>query len=213
MIEVHRLTHCFGSKVVLEDLSLTIQPGEIVVLQGASGSGKTTLLRLIAGLDFPSKGEILIDGQSASTPGWILSPHRRGIGIVFQRTALWPHMTVAGNMLFVMDGLPKAVKMARIKHLLQRANLEDLEYRYPGKLSGGEARRVDLLRALAAWPARLLLDEPLTNLDAELKQQLLEVVLDYVHQQTASLLYVTHDMNEADLIGGRIVRLENRRIL
>lgn len=212
MIEVHHLTHRFDHQIVLDDIELDIQPGEIVVLQGPSGSGKTTLLRLIAGLDYPIQGEIHIEGKLASKPGWVLAPHKRGIGVVFQSSALWPHMTVAKNLRFVMDGLPPAERNTRIKRLLQQANLDELSNRYPGKLSGGEARRVALLRALASQPARLLLDEPLTNLDPELKVCLLQLIQNYQQDQGLSVLYITHDLNEARMIGGRIMHLENGRL-
>lgn len=213
MIEIHDLSHSYGKRTVLFDISLSIPPGEILVIQGPSGSGKTTLLRLIAGLEYPTMGEILIDGRSASTPERLLPPHQRGIGIVFQRSALWPHMTVAGNLAFVMNGTSKTDKNSRIERLLQLAGLEDVAGCYPSSLSGGEARRVELLRALAVKPVRLLLDEPLTNLDLMLKEQLLKIVLEYAREQPATLLLVTHDRLEAETVGGRIVRLENGRLV
>jgi iron(III) transport system ATP-binding protein len=212
MIKVDHLTYSFGSQVVLDDVNLVIQPEEVVVLQGPSGSGKTTLIRLIAGLDIPARGEIRIDGQLVSTPTWVSPPHTRGIGIVFQRSALWPHMTVAGNLRFVMDGLPASEKNSRIRGLLRQAGLESLSGRLPGQLSGGEARRVALLRALAASPRRLLLDEPLTNLNPELKAGLLEFLREYHQEHRPSLLYVTHDLEEARMIGGQVLRLENGRL-
>lgn len=212
MIEIHDLSHSYGKRMVLFAISLSIPPGEFLVIQGPSGSGKTTLLRLIAGLEYPTMGEILIDGRSASTPERLLPPHQRGIGIVFQRSALWPHMTVAGNLAFVMNGTSKTDKNSRIERLLQLAGLEDVAGCYPSSLSGGEARRVELLRALAVKPVRLLLDEPLTNLDLKLKEQLLKIVLEYAREQPATLLLVTHDRLEAETVGGRIVRLENGRL-
>jgi iron(III) transport system ATP-binding protein len=212
MIEVHHLTHNFDAQVALDEVNLILQPGEIVVLQGPSGSGKTTLIRLIAGLDFPTQGEILIDGQLASTPSWVMPPHRRGVGIVFQRSALWPHMTVAGNLRFVMNGLPTGEKNRQIERLLHMAGIESLSNRLPGQLSGGEARRVALLRALAATPKRLLLDEPLTNLDLELKTGMLELIRETQSEYQPTLLYVTHDLEEARMIGGRVMYLENGRL-
>ena len=212
MIEVNHLTHGYDSQVVLDDVNLIIQPGEVVVLQGPSGSGKTTLIRLIAGLDFPKQGQILIDGKLASTSRWVLPPHSRGVGIVFQRSALWPHMTVAGNLRFVMNGLPVSEKNRRIDRLLRMAGIESLANRLPGQLSGGEARRVALLRALAAMPKRLLLDEPLTNLDLELKTGMLELIREYQKEHQPTQLYVTHDLDEARRIGGRVMHLENGRL-
>jgi iron(III) transport system ATP-binding protein len=212
MIRLSRVTKCFGRVKAVDDLTLVIDPGEIVVVQGPSGSGKTTLLRLIAGLELPDAGEIVIDGQTVSTPARATAPHSRGIGIVFQRCALWPHMTVAQNIRFALDGLSKVESAQHLNALLARTALEDLSSRYPGQLSGGEARRVALARALAARPRRLLLDEPLTNLDPDLRGHLLQVIQSYVQQVGATLLYVTHDEAEARDVGGRWVRLERGRI-
>jgi iron(III) transport system ATP-binding protein len=213
MIELRQVVKHFNNVTALADISLLIEGRESIVIQGPSGSGKTTLLRTIAGLELPDEGEIHLDGFPASRPGWGIPPYLRGIGFVFQRSALWPHMTVAQNILFAMNGALPQEKRDRLDELLVKADLLQLAGRYPGQLSGGEARRTAVARALAARPERLLLDEPLTNLDPQLKYRLPQVVLDYVREQKATLLYVTHDLEEIRSIQGRVVILERGRIL
>jgi iron(III) transport system ATP-binding protein len=213
MIQVQALSKNYGTTPALVDLCLEINAGETVVIQGPSGSGKTTLLRLIAGFELPDQGEIYLDGALVSRPGWGIPPYRREIGMVFQRSALWPHMSVAQNLLYAMDGLPNLEKQLRLSSLLADCGLLSLAKRYPDQLSGGEARRTALARALAANPRRLLLDEPLTNLDPGLKEQLLELILKQTHSQEITLLYVTHDRQEALSIGGRLTLLEGGRVL
>jgi iron(III) transport system ATP-binding protein len=214
MIDLKHLSRSFGPVRAVDDVSLSIAGGDVVVVQGPSGGGKTTLLRLVAGLELPDAGEILLDGERVSAAGWATAPHTRGIGIVFQRSALWPHMTVAQNVCFAMspDGNPRGRfarqgrawdTASRLELLLGQTSLAGLAGRYPAQLSGGEARRVALARALAARPQRLLLDEPLTNLDPELKSQLLDTILHHVQETGATLLYVTHDGEEAHQVDVR----------
>ena len=208
MIQLKEVCKRFGLVQAVAAASLEIEPGEKVIIQGPSGSGKTTLLRLIAGLELPTEGEIWIDGLLASKPGWAMAPHRRQIGVVFQRSALWPHMTVAQNLEFAMNGLSRQAREVRLRMLLAQAELTKLAQRYPDQLSGGEARRTALARALASQPRRLLLDEPLTNLDPDLKQQFLTLILEYTSQADASLVYITHDDEEAGVINGRLLRMQ-----
>jgi iron(III) transport system ATP-binding protein len=212
VISITNLTKRFGQVVAVDNLSVDFAPGEMVLIQGPSGSGKTTLLRLIAGLEIPDGGQICMAGEIVSTPDWTASPYGRGIGIVFQRSALWPHMNVAQNIGFAINGNGRQEKAARICDVLRQTALSDLSNRYPAQLSGGEARRVALARAIAAGPRRLLLDEPLTNLDPGLKTQLLDVIMDYARSQGATLLYVTHDMDEAQSVGDRLVQMIDGRI-
>jgi ABC-type sugar transport system ATPase subunit len=207
MISVRSISKSYGAAQVLREVSFEIQSGEIVVLQGPSGSGKTTLLRLLAGLELPDSGEIWLDGQPA-----LLPPSQRGIGMVFQRSALWPHLNVTQNILFAMNGAGRREKTDRLDELSGALELTALLKRYPAQLSGGEARLVALARALAAWPRRLFLDEPLTSLDAELRGRALAVVLDYHRRAGATILFVTHIQEEADEIGGRRLRLEAGRL-
>lgn len=213
MIEIQDLTKNYGLTPALVNASLKVQSGDTIVIQGPSGSGKTTLLRLIAGFELPDQGEIYIDGELVSQPGWGSPPYQRKIGMVFQRSALWPHMTVEQNLLFAMDGIARAERQTRLESLLANSNLTALAERYPEQLSGGEARRTALARALASNPRRLLLDEPLTNLDPRLKQQLLELIINQTLNQGITLLYVTHDRQEALSIGGQLVVIEEGQIL
>jgi len=207
MITIQHLTKRFGSVIALENFSLEVCSGEIVVIQAPSGSGKSTLLRLIAGLEVPDQGEIRIDGKLVSSPGWIVPPYTRDMGFVFQRAALWPHMTVAQNIRFGLNRRTKKDSTLLLRDLLRQMVLEKLINRYPSQLSGGEARRVALARALAAQPRFLLLDEPLTSLDPDLQQRLLSIILNYVHSTHTTLLYVTHVIEEARQVGGTLLRL------
>ncbi len=196
MIGVRGVTKSYGRIRVLKEISLEVGTGTIAIL-GASGSGKTTLLRLIAGLERPEQGEIYLDGRLVSQPHWILPPHQRGIGFVFQSSALWPHMTVAQNIAFGLDGLSKGERQQRLNQILETMALSRLSHRYPHQLSGGEARRVALARALAPRPPYLLFDEPLTNLDPTIKLELLKYVHEHLEMTEACSIYVTHDVTEA----------------
>lgn len=212
MIAISNVTKRYGQVLGVENLSIDFFPGEIVVIQGPTGSGKSTLLRLIAGLELPDEGQISIAGEVVSTPDWSNSPSARGIGIVFQRSALWPHFTVAQNIGFGINGNDPQEKTLQLKETLRRTDLCDLSHRYPAQLSGGETRRVALARAIAAKPKRLLLDEPLTNQDPGVKTKLLDLILDYVREEDATLLYVSHDPDEAKDISGRLVKMNKGRI-
>lgn len=212
MITARNLSKSFGSIRAVDGLTLEIPAGQTLVLQGPSGSGKTTLLRLVAGLEIPDEGEVALAGSPVSRPGWATPPHSRGIGMVFQRSALWPHMTVAQNILFGVTGISREQAALQLRTLLVQAALEGLAERFPAQLSGGEARRVALARALAAAPQRLLFDEPLTSQDPELKGRLLETIRGRVRESGATLVYVTHDAAEARQVEGRIVRMNRGRL-
>jgi iron(III) transport system ATP-binding protein len=213
MISVRSLSKCFGETKALSGVTFDVAQGERLALLGPSGSGKTTLLRLIAGLDLPDSGEILIAGRLVSDPGRALAPHLRGVGFVFQRTTLWPHMTVAANIRYGLEGLPREEVRRRVGALLEDLFIAGLEGRYPAQLSGGEARRVELARALAPRPSLLLMDEPLTNLDEALKSRLLELIISAVEAVGSTLLYVTHEAGESRRISHRVLRLEEGRIV
>jgi len=209
-IEIRQLSKSLGSVQVLERFSLEVADSDCVVVLGPSGSGKTTLLRLIAGLEMPDAGEILLDGQPASRPGWVLPPHRRNLGMVFQSPALWPHMTAAENIRFGLAHLTREEARQRTMDLLAGLALDGLSKRYPHELSGGEARRVALARALAPRPKLLLMDEPLTNLNAELILQSLAVIHAHLEKYRPTLVYVTHDSQEATAISSQVIRLSKR---
>ena len=212
MITLNGVTKLFGTVKAVENISLKITSGNPVVLVGPSGSGKTTLLRLISGLDTPDSGEIYFDGVMASTRSYVVEPHKRNLGFVFQTPALWPHMTVAQNIMFGLAGKPKEKVFIRLNKLILATSLEGLERRYPHQLSGGEARRVSLARTLAPQPKYLLMDEPLSNLDPELKDSMLSLIKDEVACNGACLLYVTHDAAEAQKLTLQIIALKNGRI-
>lgn len=210
MIAIREICKAFDRTTVLDLFSLEVGSAERVAVLGPSGCGKTTLLRLVAGLELPDQGEIWLDHQPASRPGWALAPHRRGIGMVFQQPALFPHMSVRENICFGCADLPRAEKDARLALLLERLGLGALAGRFPHQLSGGEARRVALARALAPRSNILLLDEPFTNLNQELKQCVLEVMLEHLETVRPALLLVTHEPHEAALLADRMVELPGR---
>jgi len=209
-LEIRGLSKAYGAVQILNGLALAVPSGGRVVVLGPSGSGKTTLLRLIAGLDLPDAGEVLLDGAVMSTPGWAAPPSERKVGMVFQTPALWTIMTVAENIRFGLGGLERATARQRVGELLAAIELEGLAGRYPHELSGGEARRVALARALAPRPALLLLDEPLTNLNVALKAKVHAVLEAHLAAQQSTLVYVTHDPVEAEAIGGQVLNLPGR---
>lgn len=210
MITVRNVTKYFHGPPVLSGVSLEVQRGETVVIWGPSGSGKSTLLRLIAGLELPDAGEIWIDDLCVSTSQWATAPYTRGIGYMFQRSALWPHMTVTKNIAFGLNSATKEHIRERVNLLLKQMAIAHLAERYPEQLSGGEARRVALARALAPQPKYLLLDEPLTSLDPALREILLKVIMAQVRSTQGSLIYVTHNQDELEPLGGRKMTLERK---
>lgn len=202
----------FGAALAVDGVNLDVAAGDLVALVGPSGSGKTTLLRLIAGLEVPDAGEVAIGGRMVSQPGFVREPHRRGIGFVFQSGALWPHMRVAQNILFALHGRPAAAARERLGELVAQMDLDGLGRRYPDQLSAGQARRVALARALAPEPAILLLDEPLTNVEPELKARLAALILAQAAQTGATVIHVTHDAAEARLIGRHVLAMRAGRL-
>jgi iron(III) transport system ATP-binding protein len=208
MILLKQLSKHFGAVTAVNKLSFEAPDDTSLVILGPSGSGKTTLLRIIAGLEIPDEGEVYIGGVLVSRATWAIEPHKRGLGFMFQSSALWPHMTVAQNIMFGLHSLPRMDAQQRLHELLENMLLTGLERRYPHQISGGEARRVALARTLAPKPRGLLLDEPLTNVDAELKLKLLLYIKQTVAQTKACLIYVTHDTAEAAQISSRILNLK-----
>ncbi|MGD9918884.1 MAG: ABC transporter ATP-binding protein [Paenirhodobacter sp.] len=209
------LTRQFGETRAVDAVSAEIAAGRFVALLGPSGCGKTTLLRLIAGLERPDAGRLAIGGHEVAGPGGFVGPERRGLGMVFQSYALWPHMTVAGNVAFGLNRLPRGERAARVAEALRGVGLEALAGRRPHELSGGQRQRVALARSLAARPGVLLLDEPLANLDAHLRRTML-AEFRRIHAETGcTMVFVTHDQSEAmavaDLVGvmagGRLEQL------
>jgi len=209
------LTKRFGDRTVVDHASLEVGEGEIVALLGASGCGKTTLLRLIAGLETPEQGELWIAGEQVAAGARNLVPARhRGIGFVFQDLALWPHLTVAGNLDFVLASarVPKSERSNRIAEMLRLTRIEGHANDYPARLSGGEQQRAALARALVGRPRLLLLDEPLSSLDADLKADLLGELERLQQALAITTVYVTHDRADATALAHRVVRMANGRI-
>ncbi|MFY9609324.1 MAG: ABC transporter ATP-binding protein [Blastocatellia bacterium] len=214
-LRVADLTMRFGDRTVVDRASLEAGEGEIVALLGASGCGKTTLLRLIAGLETPEQGELWIAGEQVAAGGRNLVPARhRGIGFVFQDLALWPHLTVAGNLAFVLASarVPKSERGKRIEEMLRLTRIESHANDYPAKLSGGEQQRAALARALVGRPRLLLLDEPLSSLDADLKAELLDELERLQRSLAITTVYVTHDRAEARALAHRVVLMARGRV-
>ena len=213
MVVVRNVSKNYGRVRAIDGVSLEVPSGESLVIVGRSGSGKTTLLRLIAGLEIPDEGEIYLNGRLASSKKGVLAPHLRSIGFVFQVPALWPHLTLAQNIRFGIKGLSRPLARARVSELLSQMNLDGLGGRYPHQVSGGEARRAALARALAARPALLLMDEPLLNLDPDLKEQMLSLLCELISRKETGVVYVTHDAAEAERISKQRLVLEQGRLV
>ena len=198
-VELSNLTKTYGGVAVVDRVSLAIAPGTLVCLLGPSGCGKTTTLRMIAGFVEPDAGEIRVGGALVSAPGATLPPERRNMAMIFQSYALWPHMTVAENILYGLKlrKLDRAVQQAKLDAMLAITQLAPLAGRYPGELSGGQQQRVALARALVVEPEILLLDEPLSNLDANLREEMRFEVRRLHDTCGITSIYVTHDQSEA----------------
>lgn len=204
LLEIKNLSVRFGNQEILNNVNLKVENQELLAILGASGAGKSTLLRLIAGFETPASGEIFIAGQQVSTVDKLVSPEQRGIGIVPQDAALFPHLSVRGNIEFGLIGAPKAVKNSRVNELLELIRMEEFADRKPDQLSGGQAQRVALARALAKKPALVLLDEPFSALDAELREALRAEVKAVLKAEGATAILVTHDQEEALSLADRV---------
>jgi thiamine transport system ATP-binding protein len=211
MLRVDGVTVRFDGDAALDDASLDVSSGETVTVLGPSGSGKTTLLRVVAGLQVPDEGRVVLDGEDlAGVP-----PHRRGVGLVFQDHALFPHRNVAENVGFglrMRGDDPEAIAK-RVRELLELVGLAGFERRSVGTLSGGEQQRVALARALAPEPRLLLLDEPLGSLDRRLRDRLLEDLARLFDELDVTALYVTHDHTEAFTLGDRVAVTRHGRVV
>jgi iron(III) transport system ATP-binding protein len=205
-VSFYELRKTFGDKVALDDVTLVIEPGTFLVLLGPSGSGKTTLLRCLAGIERPTSGVITIDGRDVVGPRAFVPPEKRRLAMVFQDYALWPHLTVRRNVAFPLAKSSRSgsERTARVDDLLERVGIAHLAERFPNQLSGGEQQRVALARALAADVGLILFDEPLSNLDADRREQLRIEIATLTRAAGATAVYITHDQSEAFALADRI---------
>ena len=213
MLEV---TKHFGSHRAVDGVSLEVARGEKVVIVGPSGCGKTTLLRLISGLEVPDAGEVWFAGRQFAGPHRsLVPPHERKIGFVFQDLALWPHLTVQENLAFVLEsvGMPKRERQSRVREALTMVRVAELAGRYPHQLSGGEQQRVALARAFVGRPEVLLMDEPLSSLDPDLRATLRGELLGLQRASEVTMVYVTHDREDAAVLADRVIEMRAGRIV
>ena len=197
--------HCaYGDTQILKGLSLSLEEGEIACLLGPSGCGKTTALRAIAGFIDLSSGSIELSGQLISKPSWSLVPEKRSVGMVFQDYALFPHLSIAANIAFGLSHLSNSERDETVLQMLELINLTGMGSRYPHELSGGQQQRVALVRALAPRPQLLLMDEPFSNLDADLRRQLSSEMRRILKHQGIAAIMVTHDQQEAFTLSDKL---------
>ncbi|MGY0372947.1 ABC transporter ATP-binding protein [Clostridium sp. JNZ J1-5] len=215
LVKINNL--CFkyknSKKSNIRNFNLDVQKGEIVSILGESGSGKSTILRLIAGLEIPEDGQIIIDNNYVVSEEIFILPEKRGIGMVFQDYALFPHMTVAENVMFGLKKISKSEKDKRVKEMLDLVNLEGYERRYPHELSGGQQQRVAIARAVAPSPSVLLLDEPFSNLDAHLQNKIRSELKEIINRMGITSIFVTHDKEDAKSLADKVVILKDGEII
>jgi ABC-type Fe3+/spermidine/putrescine transport system ATPase subunit len=211
-IEFKEVSKRYGDHTVVSHLSFQIEKGARVTIHGPSGCGKTTVLRLMAGFLAPDEGVIQIGDRTVASEGKVhVGPESRRLGMVFQHLALWPHLTVYQNLEFALkaQGLSTGVRKQRIAEVLAHVRLDEFSERYPAHLSGGQQQRVAIARALVAQPLALLMDEPLSNLDDDLRDELCGHLLDLHSQLGFTLVYVTHSKEEMRRIGTRTILLRD----
>jgi ABC-type Fe3+/spermidine/putrescine transport system ATPase subunit len=215
IVEVRHLTKKFGEHAAVDDVNFSVDAGEILVIVGESGCGKTTTLRCIAGLETPTEGEIVVGGMTMFGDGVFVPPERRELGMVFQSYALWPHMTVFSNIAYGLALQKKKSKQeirADVERIIDMVDLTGLGERYPSTLSGGQQQRVALARSAVAEPRLLLLDEPLSNLDAKLREQMRSELKHMIKKLQMTAIHITHDQHEAMGIADRIICMRSGRI-
>ena len=213
VVQAQGLTRRFGARLAVDGADLALRRGEITCLLGPSGCGKSTLLRMIAGLERPDDGRILVDGVEVCGPSVMTPPERRGIGLVFQDYALFPHLNVLQNVAFGLKGRPRREQRARALDMLGEVRLADRAQSFPHMLSGGEQQRVALARVLAREPRAVLLDEPFSGLDAHLKGEVRENLLGALRTAGAAVLIVTHDADEALRMADALALMDQGRII
>ncbi|MGR3407552.1 ABC transporter ATP-binding protein [Roseovarius indicus] len=211
-LEAKHLMRRYGGRVVVNDVSLHVNPGQVTCLLGPSGCGKSTTLRMIAGVEMQDSGEIYVDGSLICDTVFRVPPERRNIGLMFQDFALFPHLKVGDNVAFGLSG-DKAVMARRVSELLERVGLADYGNAYPHELSGGEQQRVALARALAPRPSIMLMDEPFSGLDNRLRDGIRDETLEILREQDTAVLLVTHEPEEAMRMADNIALMRDGRIV
>lgn len=221
MLMLENVSKNYAGKQAVSSINLTISRGEILCLVGPSGSGKTTLLRVVAGLEHLNEGRVVINGETMASHGRHVDPEKRALGMVFQDYALWPHLKVIDNVSLPLRENGEKQWSNKALEALNQVGLSGFEKRYPFELSGGQQQRVALARAIAGRPRLLLFDEPLSNLDAKLRDELREVIAQSVREAELAALYITHDQNEAFFLadrmgvmrGGELIQLASPELL
>ena len=211
-LEVKKLDVAYGEKQIVFDIDFNLEESQIGCLLGPSGCGKTTALRTIAGFEKPTKGEIVLNGQKLNGSKTFVEPEKRQIGMVFQDIALFPHLSVKENIQFGIRSLSKNLREKRSNELLDLVGMSEFKKKYPHEISGGQQQRVALARAMAPKPSLLLMDEPLSSLDEELREQLAREIRLILKQEKISAILVTHDQNEAFAMGDHICVMHKGRV-
>ncbi|MEB1805768.1 MAG: ABC transporter ATP-binding protein [Bacillaceae bacterium] len=210
-VEISKMQYKYRNarELTIKDFSLDIEQGEIISILGESGSGKSTILRLIAGLETPLSGSLSINGKKIVDDITFISPEKRGVGMVFQDYALFPHMTVEKNIKYGLRKMTRRQKQERLEEMLSLVNMSEYKKRYPYELSGGQQQRVALARALAPSPSLLIFDEPFSNLDANLQIKIRDELREILKKTGITSIFVTHDQEDARALADRIVYIEN----
>ncbi|WP_158046001.1 ABC transporter ATP-binding protein [Skermanella pratensis] len=213
VLGLDHIRHRYGGMVAVDDVSLAIARGEIMCLVGPSGCGKSTLLRVAAGLEALQSGTVRINGKVVADDGACIPPERRGVGLVFQDYALFPHLSVIDNVRFGLSGIPVEIRRRRAMETLEQVGMAAHADHFPHALSGGQQQRVALARALAPNPAVLLLDEPFSGLDARLREQVRDETLHVLKKTGAATMLVTHDPEEAMFLADRIALMQDGKLI
>ncbi|MBW6476726.1 MAG: ABC transporter ATP-binding protein [Chromatiales bacterium] len=211
-LAVEQVSIGYAGKTVVENISFSLQQGEIGCLLGPSGCGKTSLLRAIAGFEPVMQGRIMLQGREVSSPAQLVPPEKRRVGMVFQDFALFPHLSVAKNIAFGLRDMPKLARQQRVRELLELVEMQGTCDKYPHQLSGGQQQRIALVRAMAPKPDILLLDEPFSSMDTELREQLAREVRSLLRRDGITAIMVTHDQHEAFAMADHIAVLGEGRL-
>lgn len=212
LLEIESLSLCAGQECVLKGMSLQVHAGEIICLLGPSGCGKTTTLRAVAGFVQPTRGVITLANSAVASPNIMVPPEKRQVGMIFQDHALFPHLSVRENVSFGLSKLDKISQRERVKHYMKLVQIEALADKYPHELSGGQQQRVAVARALAPHPRLLLMDEPFSNLDVNLRKQMQRQLQDVLRKEGITAIIVTHDQEEAFAMADRVALLSDGKL-